>query len=77
MKTCDVRTTAVFVIFLAGLSMTGAGQTPPPAKKIVAVKAARVIDGLGGAPLSSAVILIENDHITAVGAGSRFPPAPR
>jgi imidazolonepropionase-like amidohydrolase len=72
-KTCDVRTTAVLVIFLAGLSITGAGQTPPPAKKIVAVKAARVIDGLGGAPLSSAVILIENDHITAVGARLAIP----
>ena len=73
MKTCDVRTTAVFVIFVACLSITGAGQTPPPAKKIVAVKAARVIDGLGGAPLSSAVILIENDHITAVGARLAIP----
>jgi imidazolonepropionase-like amidohydrolase len=72
-KTCDVRTTAVFVIFVAGLSITGAGQTPPPAKKIVAVKAARVIDGLGGPPLSSAVILIENDHITAVGARLAIP----
>jgi imidazolonepropionase-like amidohydrolase len=72
-KTCDVRTTAVFVIFVASLSITGAGQTPPPAKKIVAVKAARVIDGLGGAPLSNAVILIENDHITAVGARLAIP----
>ena len=73
MKICDVRTTAVLVIFLAGLSVADASQTSAPAKKIVAVKAARVIDGLGGAPLSSAVILIENDHITAVGSRLAIP----
>ncbi len=74
MKIWDVRATAMLVIFLACLSIAGAGQTTPPAKKIIAVKAARVIDGLGGAPLSSAVILIENDHITAVGSRLAIPP---
>jgi imidazolonepropionase-like amidohydrolase len=39
----------------------------------VVVKAARLIDGLGGAPLANAVVMIENDRITHVGAGLAVP----
>ncbi len=72
----DVRTVAVLAC-IVGMSAAGAGQGAPPAPqalKIVAVKAARLIDGLGGAPISSAVVLIENDRISAVGAGLSVPP---
>jgi imidazolonepropionase-like amidohydrolase len=72
-KISDVRTTVVLVVLLASVATGGAVQTPPPAKKIVAVKAARVIDGLGGAPLTSAVVLVENDRITAVGSRLAIP----
>jgi imidazolonepropionase-like amidohydrolase len=41
--------------------------------KHVAIRAGRVIDGLGGAPLVNAIILIEDDRITAVGAGLTIP----
>ncbi len=37
------------------------------------MKAARLIDGQGGAPLANAVIVIEDDRITAVGAGLAVP----
>ena len=72
----DVRTVAVLAC-IAGMSATGAGQVAQPvpqASKIVAVKAGRLIDGLGGTPMSNAVVLIENDRITAVGAGLSVPP---
>jgi imidazolonepropionase-like amidohydrolase len=48
---------------------------PEPAKppRIVAVRAGRLIDGQGGAPIRDAVILIQGDRITAVGPGLPIP----
>jgi len=43
----------------------------------VAVRAGHLIDGLGGAPITDAVILIENDRITAVGRGLAIPSGAR
>jgi imidazolonepropionase-like amidohydrolase len=45
---------------------------PAPAR--VAVKAARLIDGRGGAPMSPAVLLIEGGKIAAVGPNLAIPP---
>ena len=39
----------------------------------VAIRAGRLIDGLGGPPVEDAVILIEDDRIVAVGADVRVP----
>jgi len=47
-------------------------QQPDSAKK-VAIKAARLIDGKGGAPITNAVILIQGDKITAVGSNLAVP----
>src|ERR1700712_1367224 len=60
---------------LATLSSAAATAAPEPAPppKIVAVKAGRLIDGLGGAPVRDAVILIAGDRITAVGVGLAIP----
>ena len=72
----DVRTVALLAC-IVGMSATSAGQVAQPAPqaaKIVAVKAARLIDGRGGAPISNAVVLIDNDRITAVGPGLAIPP---
>ncbi len=49
----------------------GAPAKPPP--KRLAIRAGRLIDGKGGAPLANPVILIEGDRITAVGAGLAIP----
>src|ERR1700732_3174078 len=46
--------------------------SPPP--RLIAVRAGRLIDGLGGAPVPNAVILIAGDRISAVGPGLLFPP---
>jgi len=40
---------------------------PPQGKGIVALKAARLIDGTGKAPIQNAIIIITDDKITAVG----------
>jgi imidazolonepropionase-like amidohydrolase len=58
-------------LFLAPLLALSVAATAaePPSK--LAIKAAKLIDGRGGAPLLDAVVLIEGDLITAV--GSRLP----
>jgi imidazolonepropionase-like amidohydrolase len=63
---------------LAGLLLTLqplAAAEPAPAQppRIVAVRAGRLIDGRGGAPVRDAVILIQGDRITAVGPGLAIP----
>ena len=44
-----------------------------PAPTRIAIRAGRLIDGLGGAPTTDVVILVENDKITAVGKGLSIP----
>jgi imidazolonepropionase-like amidohydrolase len=61
---------------LALLPLSGLAADPPaPEKtpKIVAVRAGRLIDGQGGAPVRDAVILIQEDRVTAVGPGVAIP----
>ena len=43
----------------------------------MAVRAGRLIDGLGGAPLTNAIVLIEGERIRAVGAGLAIPAGAR
>src|SRR5712691_4358195 len=55
------------------LAALAAGQEPPKPPRIVAVRAGRLLDGRGGAPLANAVILITGDRITAVGPDLPIP----
>jgi imidazolonepropionase-like amidohydrolase len=48
-----------------------------PAEPLLAVKAARLIDGRGGAPVTPAVVLIRGERIEAVGADVAIPPGAR
>ncbi|MEP6729829.1 MAG: amidohydrolase family protein [bacterium] len=48
-------------------------MSPPSTPTRVAIRAGRLIDGLGGAPMTDVVILVENDKITAVGKGLNIP----
>jgi len=43
---------------------------PPEGKGVVVLKAARLIDGTGAAPINNAVVVINDNKITAVGASS-------
>jgi imidazolonepropionase-like amidohydrolase len=60
------------VLPLVALLLAAVPEPPKPA--LVAVKAARLIDGKGGAPLANAVVLIAHDKITALGSGLPIPP---
>jgi imidazolonepropionase-like amidohydrolase len=68
----------LLALLLAAVASPVHAQTAPPsAPTRVAIRAGRLIDGLGGAPVSDAVILIENDRITAVGRGLAIPAGAR
>jgi imidazolonepropionase-like amidohydrolase len=67
-----LRAVAASALALAWWGVGLDGQAPAP-KKVVVVKAARLIDGHGGAPLSRPVIVIEDDRIVRVGAGLATP----
>jgi imidazolonepropionase-like amidohydrolase len=69
-----VKILAGLALVLYPLSELAAAE-PAPAKppRIVAVRAGRLIDGRGGAPVRDAVILIQGDRITAVGPGLAIP----
>jgi imidazolonepropionase-like amidohydrolase len=54
----------------AALVLFSAQSAPPTA---IVVRAARVIDGRGGAPVSPAVIVIRGDRIEAIGEGATIP----
>ena len=55
------------------LSAAAQAQTPPPAPKLTAVRAARMIDVRGGAVVERAVVLVEGGRIKAAGAGLAVP----
>ncbi len=63
------------VLPLVALLLAAAPE--PPKAALVAVKAARLIDGKGGAPLQNAVVLVEGETIRAVGAGLAIPAGAR
>ena len=48
-----------------------------PAEPLVAVRAARLIDGRGGAPIGPVVVLIRGERIEAAGAGVAIPAGAR
>ncbi len=71
-----MRSATAACLLLALLASTSAtaqahpDSTPP---KHLAIRAARLIDGRGGAPIANPVVLVEGDRITAVGPGLRIP----
>jgi len=58
----------------ASIALFSAQVPEPP---VVAVRAARLIDGRGAAPIAPAVVLIRGERIEAVGAGLPIPAAAR
>jgi imidazolonepropionase-like amidohydrolase len=50
-----------------------AAQKPDTSARHLAIRAARLIDGRGGPPLTNAVILIDSTRITAVGSNLPIP----
>jgi imidazolonepropionase-like amidohydrolase len=71
---------AVLSFFAAAPTVALRAQAPaspatPPTR--VAIRAGRLIDGLGGPTITDAVILVEGDRITAVGRGLAIPTGAR
>jgi imidazolonepropionase-like amidohydrolase len=60
---------------LAAAAALFSAQTPP--EPLVAVKAARLIDGRGGAPIAPAVVLIRGERIEAAGTAVSIPAGAR
>jgi imidazolonepropionase-like amidohydrolase len=63
----------LIALAIPSAEITGQNPAVPSAPTRVAIRAGRLIDGLGGAPITDAVILVENDRITAVGKGLQIP----
>ncbi len=83
MRNCKLLLTAL--ILVSGLCVTvlpqnpapiGIRPEPPEGRGIVALRAARLIDGTGAQPITNAVIIVTNNRITAVGDATsvRIPP---
>ena len=55
----------------------GIRPEPPEGKGVVALRAARLIDGTGAPPITNAIIIVANNKISVVGDASsvRIPPA--
>jgi len=66
----------MIVILLAAIASPMAAQTTPvgDSTRTIAVRAARLIDGRGGAPVENPVVLIKGDRIAAVGPDLAIPP---
>src|SRR5207247_1945507 len=69
-----VGSIAAAAILLVSTRALPALDADEPAGYRVAVRAAHLIDGRGGPPLSPAVVLVEGDRIRAVGARLAIPP---
>jgi len=54
----------------------GIRPQPPEGKGVVVLKAARLIDGTGAAPITNAIVIVTDNKITAVGDAAKVP-APR
>jgi imidazolonepropionase-like amidohydrolase len=64
---------AALLVAAAPAKPASAQAAPSAPPRHVAIRAGRLIDGLGGTPLTDAVILIDGERITAVGRGLTIP----
>ena len=51
----------------------GIRPQPPEGKGVVVLKAARLIDGTGAAPITNAIVIVIDNKITAVGDAAKVP----
>jgi imidazolonepropionase-like amidohydrolase len=64
----------LIVALLTGLGgVFPMAQTPERPRPLIAVRAAVLLDGQGGAPVRNAVVLIDGDRITAAGSNLPIP----
>jgi imidazolonepropionase-like amidohydrolase len=68
----NIRSLIAAALVVAVISPLRA-QKPDTTVRRVAIRAGKLIDGRGGAPIANAIILVENDKIVAVGQGLAIP----
>jgi imidazolonepropionase-like amidohydrolase len=56
-----------FSVLPQNLAPIGIRPEPPEGKGVVVLRAARLIDGTGAAPITNAIVIVTNNKITAVG----------
>jgi imidazolonepropionase-like amidohydrolase len=64
---------AVATAALLSAPVDSQAPAPPTPKKVTVIRAARLIDGQSGAPLSNPVVVVEDDRVARVGAGLPIP----
>lgn len=64
---------AVAILIMTAPARAGLAQGSP----VIAIRAARLIDGRADMPISNAVVLVQGGRITAVGSGLPIPPSAR
>jgi imidazolonepropionase-like amidohydrolase len=62
---------------LAAVALLAVGVQPAAPPPVIVVRAARLLDGSGGAPASPAVVVIRGERVEAVGADAPLPPNAR
>jgi imidazolonepropionase-like amidohydrolase len=72
-----MRTRLTTLALLACVAFGQAGAQQADTTTRIAIRAGRLIDGLGGPPVANAVIIIEGERITAVGPGLTIPAGAR
>lgn len=83
MKTSSLGRTARSCAGILALAVAAGARAPlaarqaPGEAQMVAVRAARLIDGTGAAPMRNAVVLVRGDRIEAVGSGLDVPAGAR
>ncbi len=58
---------------IAAAALLFAASSLLAADRVVAIKAARLLDGTGAPPLANAVVIVTNDRITSVAANAAIP----
>jgi len=72
MQTKRIYSLTVIALFIT-LALTGTLTSARPFAKVTAIRCGHLIDGKSDVPIDNAVVLIEGDKITAVGAGLSIP----
>src|SRR5215203_5202293 len=73
LKNCKLICVTLFLVHSMSafaLAQTRITPEPPIGKGVVVIKAARLIDGTGAAPINNAVIVVTDNTITAVGTAT-------
>ena len=65
------------LLTLSLLGIAAAANADPPSSQVTMLRAARLIDGTGAAPLSPAMILIEGTRIVEIGSNLSVPAGAR